>query len=675
MVVSSCQWDNPMNTCTDRNLLRLADFHGQEQLTMENYYCGGCSRFEYTVPTGSGCHNSTIQGQCAPGENCTANVGVFLTAPEPQNHQRLPSFPYIHDTWLSANASFSIDDHCNVENRGGNNSCSTSLTNEKSFELQLCGGDFLFASLCKGEGEGSIACVGDTYMRLVDHLGTEMEFNDDYCGTCSGLKYSVFGGNNCAKYTLQIGCFADGKCSGTPKIFLSLQGYYSPPTRKPSAVPSRLPTFIPTTTTTTITTATPTAAITRIDGSMKLTPLNLGELSDLEESVLQESLRRNIAKTVNISENSVRNLSLVDSSSGSSVSSSAVSQSQLLQTTEKEKKEEEEEVEDQPLLFLLLLSSDQHHSVLINFKIVEQATTLFNRVFSDHSSVSSSSASLVDALRALLSGGNNNNSGRDFIEQLQKLMITVARERNISRSSLSTLLSSINNSTSLTVLSMIDVSGGVPTVSPVSSPSNHNKGDPFPLFMILVLAIGVPVGCLLVCGLGIATWAFKLWAIFRCRRSSYSNSRRSTAAITGDVTQKEEEDDESNNNSNSRGRGGNQKPSYELVGIEEEIPVEIGNGNGNGNGNGIGCDGNDEFPTWGHDNTNDNNHHEDLYQQIIAKYMEEYQGITTRSSSGRVVAMNNHNNNRHATNRQQIPFHSEEESNMELNSQPVISRL
>ena len=53
--------------------------------------------------------------------------------------------------------------------------------------------------------------------------GIQVAANDDYCGWCSVIDYSVTS-DACQTYTLQQGCFSNLRCSGNFTITLTSSG-------------------------------------------------------------------------------------------------------------------------------------------------------------------------------------------------------------------------------------------------------------------------------------------------------------------------------------------------------------------------------------------------------------------------------------------------------------------
>ncbi len=61
--------------------------------------------------------------------------------------------------------------------------------------------------------------TGDTYLRLVNAAGTEVSSNDDNCGTRAS--YLTYTAPSSGTYTIRIGCFGSGSCSGNVRVRLA----------------------------------------------------------------------------------------------------------------------------------------------------------------------------------------------------------------------------------------------------------------------------------------------------------------------------------------------------------------------------------------------------------------------------------------------------------------------
>ena len=109
-------------------------------------------------------------------------------------------------------------------------------------------GGILSASLCE-------SCSGDTFLTLLSADRSVVKENDDYCGSCSQLQYTISPTSmfQCQIVTVQQKCFEASECSGSTTVssstmLLTLVNVSSfEPTLKPTAQPStKPPTFLPT---------------------------------------------------------------------------------------------------------------------------------------------------------------------------------------------------------------------------------------------------------------------------------------------------------------------------------------------------------------------------------------------------------------------------------------------
>ena len=89
----------------------------------------------------------------------------------------------------------------------------SALQNYVDYQVPGCPGDQISVDLC----DDRATCNGDTYIRLLSPFGEEVLKNDDFCGACSSLSYSVPRSlANCGHYTARFGCSGSSSCSGTP---------------------------------------------------------------------------------------------------------------------------------------------------------------------------------------------------------------------------------------------------------------------------------------------------------------------------------------------------------------------------------------------------------------------------------------------------------------------------
>jgi hypothetical protein len=73
-------------------------------------------------------------------------------------------------------------------------------------------------SLCPGNSNNKGVCTDDTMISLLDEGFAEVANNDDFCGTCSALTYTVPVAGVCQWYTLKQGCIGDSSCTGTASV-------------------------------------------------------------------------------------------------------------------------------------------------------------------------------------------------------------------------------------------------------------------------------------------------------------------------------------------------------------------------------------------------------------------------------------------------------------------------
>jgi hypothetical protein len=80
--------------------------------------------------------------------------------------------------------------------------------------LYVCPGTTLTFATCHSDGK---TCNGDTFLRLFDEEGIQIDFNDDRCGYCSGITHTFT--QHCQTYTLHQGCYgAKESCKGMTTI-------------------------------------------------------------------------------------------------------------------------------------------------------------------------------------------------------------------------------------------------------------------------------------------------------------------------------------------------------------------------------------------------------------------------------------------------------------------------
>merc|ERR1719329_1242037 len=141
----------------------------------------------YTVK--QGCFGSTSCGGtvaiACEGSNCEEAPVMSPTA--------VPTFTAAPTTFVPIPAFFPAY-----------NASDTSSAQQKTVDEELF--------VCPGAG----ACSRDTYMRLLDASGSEIAFNDDFCGVCSSITMNF--NASCQTYTVKQGCFGSTSCGGTVAI-------------------------------------------------------------------------------------------------------------------------------------------------------------------------------------------------------------------------------------------------------------------------------------------------------------------------------------------------------------------------------------------------------------------------------------------------------------------------
>lgn len=112
--------------------------------------------------------------------------------------------------------------------------------NYATCSIEACGGSTLTAGNCDIKNPG-LGCSGDQFFRLYDSTGTNVATNDDACGLCAKVVYSLPVGAACQTFTLRQGCSGNSACAGSVAV---AGGIVKPVV--PSQVPSPRPSLIPT---------------------------------------------------------------------------------------------------------------------------------------------------------------------------------------------------------------------------------------------------------------------------------------------------------------------------------------------------------------------------------------------------------------------------------------------
>ena len=120
----------------------------------------------------------------------------------------------------------------------------SALQNTASCTFAACSGNtFTISNFCND----SPTCIDDSYIRLYDSNNNEVSSNDQYCGDCSQLTYTVpLLPRQCNLYTLQQGCYASTSCSGIFSVKFSTADPTIRPTNPPSGSPSIRSSVLPT---------------------------------------------------------------------------------------------------------------------------------------------------------------------------------------------------------------------------------------------------------------------------------------------------------------------------------------------------------------------------------------------------------------------------------------------
>jgi hypothetical protein len=96
--------------------------------------------------------------------------------------------------------------------------------------IYACGGSTLILSAC-----GDQDCRGDQYLKLFDAESKQVAENDNSCGLCSLVNYTIPAKASCAQFTLRQGCANSAECSGIVRIS---GGIYQEQTNSPSLFPA-----------------------------------------------------------------------------------------------------------------------------------------------------------------------------------------------------------------------------------------------------------------------------------------------------------------------------------------------------------------------------------------------------------------------------------------------------
>ena len=111
--------------------------------------------------------------------------------------------------------------------------------------IQACPGQTFTVGDCSLGNTAGPGCSGDQFLRLYDSTGSNnLMTNNNFCGLCSQLTYTVPSSVPCQTFELRQGCLNNGACTGIMTVVGALLG--DVPTQAPSPKPSAMPTVSPT---------------------------------------------------------------------------------------------------------------------------------------------------------------------------------------------------------------------------------------------------------------------------------------------------------------------------------------------------------------------------------------------------------------------------------------------
>jgi hypothetical protein len=157
-------------------------------------------------PTAQPSANPTADPIAQPSANPTAKPTYYPTADSTSQPTVAPSFsPSKYDFDI-----VDINGRCPFYA-----ALNTNSTTETYFSCSVyaCPGTVLTIGSCNGE-EGT--CIGDQYLRLFDTNGKEVSQNDDSCGLCSQISFTVT--DQCQTFSVHEGCYNDESCSGVVMV-------------------------------------------------------------------------------------------------------------------------------------------------------------------------------------------------------------------------------------------------------------------------------------------------------------------------------------------------------------------------------------------------------------------------------------------------------------------------
>eukprot|EP01034_Spumella_vulgaris_P022773 gene22773-28935_t len=244
--------------CSDDQYLTLS--YGGVVVASNDDACNSdCSLITYVVPGNATlCSTYTVNEGCYQAESCSGVVSVYgavggVTGSTASTNFSSPTYaPFAYPT-LAPSVQTTIAPtgpslFCPSYIATNTNSATQ---NYAYCSFKACGGAVLTVSGC--------GCQTDQFLNLVTN-GTIVASNDDYCGACSLISYTVPGSaSHCTTYTVDEGCYLDGTCAGNVTVTgasggVTASGYgnFTPtaapvvvPSAYPSAPTTRAPTFSP----------------------------------------------------------------------------------------------------------------------------------------------------------------------------------------------------------------------------------------------------------------------------------------------------------------------------------------------------------------------------------------------------------------------------------------------
>ena len=163
-------------------------YRGTELIGEYDDGCGFCTSFDYSVVE-STCSMYTLRMGCYGMSACSGNPDITVQpAPiMPTSEPTVAVTTFVPSMEPTRNCSFSAS------------TTSSATRNFAECPVYACPGEHILISLCQ-QGSG---CNGDTFYRL--YLGsTEVAVNNDKCGLCSEIVYTVPLGGICAVFDKDV---------------------------------------------------------------------------------------------------------------------------------------------------------------------------------------------------------------------------------------------------------------------------------------------------------------------------------------------------------------------------------------------------------------------------------------------------------------------------------------